>query len=62
MAQNSMDCAGCGGIILPGEKVWLSDVGEEKNIITHPLADCLKKFIQPEETTILSIGETIVNG
>jgi hypothetical protein len=41
-------CAGCGGTIVEGEIIWVSDIGEEENVITHPLAECLKKYIKPE--------------
>lgn len=47
-------CAGCGGKIDPGENIWISDICEDDNVVTHPLVDCLIKYIQPEEATLLS--------
>jgi len=41
-------CAGCGGTIVEGEMIWVSDIGEDEIVITHPMGDCLKKCIKPE--------------
>lgn len=40
-------CAGCGGAIYPGEEIYLVD-----SDITHNDWECLKKYINPIETTI----------
>jgi len=58
MPKQETVCCGCKGIIVSGEPVWVSDIGEENGIITHPLADCLRKYIQPVEATF--VNETII--
>ena len=59
MKRYVTECAGCGGTIAAGDKIWVSDIGEE-SVITHPLAECLKKYIQPEESRFVS-EEIITN-
>jgi hypothetical protein len=48
MPKQETTCAGCGGTISVGEMIWVSEIGEEECVITHPLPECLKKYISPE--------------
>lgn len=54
MTSYETKCAGCGGTIEAGDNIWVSDIGEEEGVITHPLAECLTKYIQPEEAKFVS--------
>ena len=47
MNEFDTQCAGCKGTISVGEQIWVSDLGEEL-VITHPLNECLKKAVSPE--------------
>ena len=57
MEHYKTTCAGCGGEIHTGDKIWLSDQGNGNIIVTHPLADCLAKYIEPEASIFLSLVE-----
>lgn len=48
MPRMETTCAGCEEPIYSGDEIWVSDVGEEKNIITHARQECLTKYIEPE--------------
>lgn len=61
MPKHKTTCAGCGGTIHAGEAIWVSDIGEDEKVITHPLADCLKKCIKPEIAYFVNESEFAVS-